>query len=130
MNRRGFLGSILVALTAPAIIRADSLMRVVPTKTLILPASLTGGGFVRETVAYDIINDMVLVRLDVLVRENGILDQYGVDSQYYFSEFKKDDPKRNDAALEVLENSIRNLTPVRGLSLEGFSGESVKSRFI
>lgn len=30
MNRRGFLGSILAAAAAPAIVRADSLMRVVP----------------------------------------------------------------------------------------------------
>lgn len=30
MNRRGFLGSILAAATAPAIVRADSLMRIVP----------------------------------------------------------------------------------------------------
>lgn len=30
MNRRGFLGSILAACAAPAIVRADSLMRIVP----------------------------------------------------------------------------------------------------
>lgn len=30
MNRRGFLGSILTACAAPAIVRADSLMRIVP----------------------------------------------------------------------------------------------------
>lgn len=35
MNRRGFLGSILIAATAPAIVRADSLMRIiVPDRTI------------------------------------------------------------------------------------------------
>lgn len=36
MNRRGFLGSILTACVAPAIVRADSLMRVVPREVLVL----------------------------------------------------------------------------------------------
>lgn len=36
MNRRGFLSSILALGAAPAIVRADSLMRVVPRETLIL----------------------------------------------------------------------------------------------
>lgn len=35
MNRRGFLGSILAACAAPAIARADSLMRIVPMETTI-----------------------------------------------------------------------------------------------
>lgn len=39
MNRRSFLGSILAAAVAPAIVRADSLMRIVPRDTLVL------GGF-------------------------------------------------------------------------------------
>jgi hypothetical protein len=36
MNRRGFLGTILACGTAPAIVRADSLMRIVPRSTTIL----------------------------------------------------------------------------------------------
>lgn len=35
MNRRGFLGSILALGAAPAIVRADSLMRIVPVETTI-----------------------------------------------------------------------------------------------
>lgn len=35
MDRRGFLQSILVAAVAPAIVRADSLMRIIPTETTI-----------------------------------------------------------------------------------------------
>lgn len=38
MNRRGFLSAILAAGAAPAIVRADSLMRVVPRETLVLAA--------------------------------------------------------------------------------------------
>ena len=36
MNRRGFLGSILALGAAPAIVRADSLMRIVPLDTSVL----------------------------------------------------------------------------------------------
>lgn len=36
MDRRGFLGSILALAAAPAIVRADSLMRIVPTETLVI----------------------------------------------------------------------------------------------
>jgi hypothetical protein len=35
MNRRGFIGSILALGAAPAIVRADSLMRIVPVGTLV-----------------------------------------------------------------------------------------------
>lgn len=47
MNRRGFLGAILAAAAAPAIVRADSLMRIVPRETEVLTWSgvdLAGGG--------------------------------------------------------------------------------------
>lgn len=36
MDRRGFLGAILAAAAAPAIVRADSLMRVIPREQLVL----------------------------------------------------------------------------------------------
>lgn len=39
MNRRGFLSGILAAAIAPAIVRADSLMRIVPLDTTILTAT-------------------------------------------------------------------------------------------
>lgn len=53
MNRRGFLGSILALGAAPAIVRADALMRIVPVDTVAItpfdfqfmgvwPASKTG----------------------------------------------------------------------------------------
>ena len=35
MNRRGFLGSILALSAAPSIVRADSLMRIVPRERLV-----------------------------------------------------------------------------------------------
>jgi hypothetical protein len=43
MNRRGFIGSILAAAVAPAIVRADSLMRIVPRETTILLVGPAGG---------------------------------------------------------------------------------------
>lgn len=36
MNRRGFLGTILAAAVAPAIVRADALMRIVPREATVL----------------------------------------------------------------------------------------------
>jgi len=43
MNRRGFLGAIIAACAAPAIVRADSLMRIVPRDTtLLLPLEWDG----------------------------------------------------------------------------------------
>lgn len=36
VTRRGFLGSILAAAVAPAIVRADSLMRIVPREAAVL----------------------------------------------------------------------------------------------
>ncbi len=47
MNRRGFLGSILAACAAPAIVRADALMRILP-KELVVDAYYIGVG------AYDV----------------------------------------------------------------------------
>lgn len=42
MNRRGFLGSILALSAAPAIVRADSLMRIVPRDALVFhPVALS-----------------------------------------------------------------------------------------
>lgn len=40
MTRRGFLSSILALCAAPAIVRADSLMRIVPRETLIVPSGM------------------------------------------------------------------------------------------
>ncbi len=42
MNRRGFLGAMLAAGVAPAIVRADSLMRIVPRDVVILPVMEIG----------------------------------------------------------------------------------------
>jgi hypothetical protein len=36
MDRRGFLGVILAAAAAPAIVRADSLMRIIPMETKLI----------------------------------------------------------------------------------------------
>lgn len=44
MNRRGFLGAILASAVAPAIVRADALMRIVPREASVV--SIERGGFV------------------------------------------------------------------------------------
>lgn len=51
MDRRGFIGSILVACAAPAIVRADSLMRIIPMDTKVVPYG--GATFYIEDLASD-----------------------------------------------------------------------------
>lgn len=54
MNRRGFLGAMLAACAAPAIVRVDSLMRIVPVETqIILPDSYLA--FVHPDVCEDLL---------------------------------------------------------------------------
>ena len=61
MNRRGFLGAILAAGMAPAIVHAANLMPlVVRPSGLIVPMSM------REIIAYDINTDRMLARFDFL----------------------------------------------------------------
>lgn len=54
MDRRGFLGSILALGAAPAIVRADSLMRIVPTDTLVIDLIESQYTFTRESFAYTV----------------------------------------------------------------------------
>ncbi len=44
MNRRGFLGSILALGAAPAIVRADSLMRIVPLDVVVVSEGWSAEG--------------------------------------------------------------------------------------
>lgn len=62
MNRRGFIGSILAACAAPAIVRADSLMRVfAPHESGLLVVTRVAGN---QLTAYDIITREALLILD------------------------------------------------------------------
>ena len=64
LTRRGFLGACLAMAAAPAIVRADSMMRIMnPTQGLILPLAMTGA--VREIRMYDVRRDSYLTRWDV-----------------------------------------------------------------
>lgn len=69
MNRRGFLGSVLALGAAPAIVRADSLMRIVPRDASFLykrPAPFEFlPGVVRQVGVLDIARDQLIYRLDV-----------------------------------------------------------------
>ena len=77
MNRRGFLGSILAAAAAPAIVRADSLMRIVPVDTIALE---TGELWVTDLIRYDGLDLAAKLRLQgQLVRE---LIRYGAIKPY------------------------------------------------
>jgi hypothetical protein len=94
MDRRGFLGSILLAAVAPAIVRADSLMRIVPLDTaVVLPSAaqsmlaeleaadaFAAGLQLREWSQYDIDRMVTLTRYDVHAESvNGVWQQLTVD---------------------------------------------------
>lgn len=96
MNRRGFLGSILAACAAPAIVRADSLMRIVPMDLLVDDnAEAFAEGFasraridmlyndglqIREWSQYMADHDQTITRYDVRAEsKNGVWHQLGVD---------------------------------------------------
>jgi len=69
MNRRDFLGSMLAACAAPAIVRADSLMRIVPVETIVVPPEI---GVVRAVTVeieklieyYSMLYQVTVVELD------------------------------------------------------------------
>lgn len=50
MNRRGFLGSIIALGAAPAIVRTDSLMRIVPRDLVVLAAPMNMDQVTREAL--------------------------------------------------------------------------------
>lgn len=74
MNRRGFLGSILALASAPAIVRADSLMRIVPRQAVIVPLGDIAAGDIisiegvtslfRVVQSYDLSRDEMIVRVE------------------------------------------------------------------
>lgn len=71
MNRRGFLQGILALGMATAIVRADSLMRIVPREAVVLkPASVWPGVRESSAPAYDdMLDSMVFVVTTVLPDE-------------------------------------------------------------
>lgn len=79
-TRRSFLGSILAMGAAPAIVRADALMRIVPTSALVLDASdvtLSAVDFDRDTIK------VILVYSDA-----GRGDQSGVGRLIYGTDMR------------------------------------------
>lgn len=81
MNRRGFLGSMLALAAAPAIVRAQSIMRIAnPTRGMVIPLGLAG--VVREIRAYDLRSDRFMLRWDIVgVNASGILQQIHVGAE-------------------------------------------------
>lgn len=66
MNRRSFLATILASAVAPAIVRADSLMRIVPRETLVLGA----GEFTLEWWARcGIVNILIEEKLEIITAQ-------------------------------------------------------------
>lgn len=62
MNRRGFLGTCLALGVAPAIVRADSLMRIVPRETVMLTSGESLDPFI-EMLRAESILDVIPLRL-------------------------------------------------------------------
>lgn len=77
MNRRGFMQMILVASAAPALVRADSLMKIIrPSQGLILPLGVDGA--VREVRMYDLNRDAFITRWDVAGDVGGVATRFHV----------------------------------------------------
>jgi hypothetical protein len=117
MTRRSFMASILALTTAPAIVRASSLMPVY------VPFDWTK--YVREVVQYQINDDSFAVRHDILVPGWG---QFHVDTKLDYSRgFNLIDNATHDnllahhrhVALCVLEDKMRheNISPRRLVKL-------------
>lgn len=66
MNRRGFLGAMLAACAAPAIVRAESIMRIAPA--LIVPDTLLGTPMIFRQYPNNLFLDPLGERLQ-LIRE-------------------------------------------------------------
>lgn len=77
MNRRGFLGSILALGAAPAIVRADSLMRIVP-----LPLIAYYGLMPIDLIAQEALRmaHQKAIFISTINREYGALQKYGAGS--------------------------------------------------
>lgn len=118
MNRRGFLQGILIAAAAPAIVRADSLMRMVPTETVVLAGESAEFslwyGAIREIWAYDISSDSMIHRFDVAGYDKaGCLVQRGVDIRV---DSQGPRPSDRDAAIAILRSNIHRdgIRPIPG----------------
>lgn len=125
MNRRGFMGAILAACAAPAIVRADSLMRlaapeifvVSPSSGLLVPkADVLWEGAIRECHQYEALRDEHLWRWDVVASGGllGTLEQVHVMAKVMPGE---DVERARAPALTVLRDNLkaRGLKPMRGI---------------
>ena len=75
MDRRGFLGSILALGLAPAIVRADSLMRIVPRETGIILIEGPHWGTFDELVS-ETFRRHSKILLDNAIRHNALYQRY------------------------------------------------------
>lgn len=107
MNRRGFLQSCIALAAAPAIVRADSLMRIVQRElSIIVPTAApisSLAGCIRVIGAYDLLTDGVLIRLDTFNGEK----QYHVDTRLT-AEMAANWREHIGPAREVLEAHVKH----------------------
>ena len=101
-SRRGFLGAGLALIAAPAVVRAESLMRIV--------APPDWRGFVREIRQYDAIDDEYFVRWDVMARGHLL---HVTARAYAESLVPEGLPLLRAPAIECLGNelAVRNVSP-------------------
>lgn len=91
MNRRGFLKACLAACAAPAIVRADSLMRVVPNDTLIITNE--GMAYASDPVVTLIDSDLIAL-IEKRIADAGALLVANFSAELYDPLFFK--PGRNE----------------------------------
>ncbi len=109
LSRCGFLGAGLALVASPAVVRAESLMRIV------VPPDWRS--FVREIRQYDVIDDEYFVRWDVLARGQLL----HVTARAYAESFVPEGlPHLRAPAIECLGNELamRNVSPYELRHLE------------
>lgn len=93
MNRRGFLRAILAGCAAPAIVRADALMRVVPVDLDIVPVPFNGDVFTLEhlkAAARQLDENMRLACNPPLIKgEWGVIERFTVISTPLLEDYNR-----------------------------------------
>ena len=122
LSRRGLLGAFAAAFATPAIVKVESLMKLAPTKVL------RPHGISMQLISnYDLADDMVVGRLDVLYGYLHVRPEWQLSIPETI--------KLDDVSQRVLEDSANHIadaimygmgaTKSRSYSLQGLLAESI-----
>lgn len=116
MNRRSFLGTILAAAVAPAIVRADSLMRIVPRETLLfMDADIALARGACALLQYVIHGDVDIIKTTTILEQSAgvIFNHYGYHAENLELLLPQDVPNPTTLVLDGREMSMPEGTTVQ-----------------